>query len=329
MNVHLWFFLIVAVGIPVVWAGVQVRRTWRTRKTFDSVVGRQLAGYLFVAPAYFTFAAIILVPTFSTVVLSFQVPQDEFSSQVQFGYGNYINLFTKDPVVFEAFANNTFYLVATLIVEVLAGLVMALVLAKDRAGFHFFRLLFFSPLMLSMVVVGLLWKFMLRAEGGLANHALSLLGFESLAETSWLSHPTYTLPAICLISGWIYAGFYLILFHAAIHRIPESLLESARIDGCHEWQVSYHVILPLLKDVGLVCILICATGAFKAFDLFYVMSPSGLNRTEMVATYLVKEILDNRNPYYGSAIAVLMTVVVLGISLILTRIQQRSETLEY
>lgn len=321
--------LAISLGLPALWFGSLFVRTFLARGRLDRVVKRQLAGYLFVAPAYLLFASIILVPCIGTVAFSLQVPADEYAQTTEFGWDNYIDLFTKDAIIREAFANNTIYLVATLVTEVLAGLGMALMLAADRRGFLFFRLLFFSPMMLAMVVVGLLWKFILRADGGLFNQILSGLGLESWAQTPWLAHPAFTLPAICLISGWIYAGFYLILFHAAIKRIPESLPESARLDGCGEMQVAWHVTLPMLRDVGVVCVLICATGAFKAFDLFYVISPSGMNKTEMVATYLVKEVLDHRDPYYGSTIAVLMTGVVLLISLGIMLFQRRSDPLEY
>ncbi len=321
--------LAVSLGIPILWFGLLLMRTVRARGRLDRVTKRQLTGYLFVAPAYLLFASIILVPCIGTVAISLQESTDEFSQTTEFGWGNYVDLFTRDPIIREAFVNNTIYLVATLVTEVLAGLGMALLLSADRRGFLFFRLLFFSPMMLAMVVVGLLWKFILRADGGLLNQILSGIGLDSWAQTPWLANPTFTLPAICLISGWIYAGFYLILFHAAIKRIPESLPESARLDGCGELQVAWHVTLPMLRDVGIVCVLICATGAFKAFDLFYVISPSGMNGTEMVATYLVKAILDNRDPYYGSTIAVLMTAAVLLISLGIMLFQRRSEPLEY
>ena len=320
---------VAVIVVPLLWIAAWVLRCVRRRGHFDHAVRRKLYGFLFVAPAYLFFVCIILVPTLGTAVLSLEVPEDEFEVTRGLGFGNHSDLLFRDGVVREAFVNNTLYLLATLVLEVLAGLVMASILSADRPGFTTFRLLCFAPMMLSMVVIGLLWKFIMRGEGGLFNEFLSAIGLETWSQTTWLADPTWTLPTICGISGWIYAGFYMILFHAAIRRIPTSLFESARIDGAGEFQVAWNVILPLLRDVGIVCVLICATGAFKAFDLFYVMSPSGLNRSEMVATYLVKEILDNRNPYYGSAIAVFMTAVVLLISLAIARLQKKSETLEY
>ncbi len=326
------FFPLIAVilfvvlpALVVLWRAVRMTRTYGA---FERRVRRELWGYMFVFPAYLFFVFIILIPTFGTFWLSFKVPLGQFAIEFRHGLGNYVTVM-RDPNVHEAFLNNTFYLFATLIVEVLVGLIMAIILADDRRGFHFFRLLFFTPMMLSMVIVSLLWKFILRSEGGLLSHTLNAVGLSSLADTPWMAHPTFTLPTICLISGWIYAGFYLILFHAAIRRIPPSLLESARLDGCNEFQLNRHVTLPLMKDVSIVCVLICATGAFKAFDLFYVMSPSGANHTEMVATYLVKQILDYDDPYYGSTIAVLMTVVVFALSLIITAFQKRTDRLEF
>ncbi len=280
-------------------------------------------------PALCLFGAIIVLPSFGTAFFSLY--------EIQLGSGwrwmgltNYSDALFRDDVFLRAMLNNTIYLVATLVVEVLFGLLIALMVNKKYPGFYLFRVLFFTPMMLSLVVVALIWQFVYHPSYGILNQLLRTFGLENLA-MAWLANPKTALGAVCIVSGWIYAGFYMVLFYAGLQRIPASLLESARIDGASEVKCIWHITLPLLREVMVVCILICATGAFKAFDLFYVMTPDGGpgHASEMVATWLVREAFDNNHLGYGSALAVIMTVVVFVLTFLYQLYQRRREVIEF
>jgi raffinose/stachyose/melibiose transport system permease protein len=111
------------------------------------------------------------------------------------------------------------------------------------------------------------------------------------------------------VSGWVYCGFFMIIFLGGLAGIPKEVLEAARIDGADPWQTFWRIKLPLLRDVLWVALLICFTGAFKAFDLFWVMLPNQ-DHTSIVSTLLVKEFIRFDNPGYGATLAVLLTLLV-------------------
>src|SRR5438034_7892878 len=118
------------------------------------------------------------------------------------------------------------------------------------------------------------------------------------------------LVTISVISGWASAGFFMVIFLAGLANVPEEVLEAARLDGAGAWQTFWRIKFPLLKEVIYVSLLICFTGAFKAFDLFWVLLPNQ-DHTSIVSTLLVKEVVKFDNKGYGSTLAVLLTILVL------------------
>jgi ABC-type sugar transport system permease subunit len=147
-----------------------------------------------------------------------------------------------------------------------------------------------------MVVVGLVFGFLFKDGVGVMPGMLN----ESRA-----------LLTISVISGWASAGFFMIIFLAGLASIPDDVLEAARLDGAGAWQSFWHIKLPLLKGVASVALLICFTGAFKAFDLFWVLLPNQ-DHTSIVSTVLVKEVIRFDNKGYGSTLAVILTLLVLA-----------------
>ena len=122
------------------------------------------------------------------------------------------------------------YILGTLVFEVSFGLVMAVLLNSDRRGFSLMRGMFFSPVVLSMSAAGVLWAFVLDYRSGLLNSVLRAIGLGDWAQP-WLSQPGTALIAIMIVSGWKYAGFYMVIFFAALRRIPRNIYEAARLDG--------------------------------------------------------------------------------------------------
>lgn len=296
----------------------------RSRSLFE-----RTTPFLFILPALLLFAGVVLLPSLGTTFCSFF--EIRTGSNWQWvGLRNYSDVFVHDDIFMQALLNNFIYLLATLVVEVLFGLVMALILNQKYPGFRVFRILFFTPMMLSLVVVALIWKFVYHPSYGILNQLLKGIGLDVLT-LPWLADPRTALGAVCIVSGWIYAGFYMVLFYAGLQRIPVSLLEGARIDGATEYQCMRHISLPLLREVMVVCVLLCATGAFKAFDLFYVMTPDGgpNHASEMVATWLVREAFDNDHLGYGSALAVIVTLLVFLLTFMYQIYQRRREVIEF
>jgi ABC-type sugar transport system permease subunit len=248
---------------------------------------------LFFVPALLVFIVFVLIPSTQTLIDSFYSHQ---GTARQFVGGLYYRYALSDPKFHQSLANNTGYLFWTLLFEVVVGLVLAVGLEKNTRFNHFLRVAFFSPSVLSMVVVGLVFGFLFKDGVGVMPGMLN----ESRA-----------LLTISVISGWASAGFFMIIFLAGLASIPDDVLEAARLDGAGAWQSFWHIKLPLLKGVASVALLICFTGAFKAFDLFWVLLPNQ-DHTSIVSTVLVKEVIRFDNKGYGSTLAVILTLLVLA-----------------
>jgi len=285
--------------------------------------------YLYLLPALALFLAIILLPAVGTFWLSFY-DWSGIGREMQFvGLENYQAAFREGSYFSLSLRNNLVYLFVTLVVEMCFGLIIALILDFKLRYFGLFRVLFFSPMVLSMMPVGLLWRFVYSPDVGIVNGALEALGLGSLARP-WLGDPATALYAVCLTSGWRYAGFYMILFYAGLQRIPKQLYESARIDGASDIGCFRHVSLPLLREVFVISVLICATGAFQAFDLIYAMTGGKpYHSTEVVATWLVDVAFTHNRYGHGSALAVMMTLIVFAIAITYHLYARRREIIEY
>ncbi|MBN1350310.1 sugar ABC transporter permease [candidate division KSB1 bacterium] len=289
---------------------------------------QNVTGYLFVMPALVLFTLLILFPAVKTIYYSlFDWPG--FGEMKFVGLTNYITAIFEDIYLVGALKNNVIYLVLTLIFEVAFGLFMAVLLDQKLRFSGIYRALFFAPMMLSMVVVGLLWGFIFDVDYGLLNAVLKTIGLEHWTR-AWMSDPDFALLGICLTSGWRYAGFFMILFYAGLQRIPRQLIESAQLDGAGEWRVFWNIKLPLLREVMVVSVLLCATGAFKLFDLVYVLTTGGpYHATEVISTWMVRNAFDRFNMGYGSAIAVIMSVIVFLVAMSYLLYNRRKETVEF
>jgi raffinose/stachyose/melibiose transport system permease protein len=248
---------------------------------------------LFFLPALLIFLIFVLIPSTQTLLDSVYARQ---GSQREFVGGLFYRYALTDLQFHRSLINNLIYLGWTLLFEVAIGLALAVGLEGPGRLNNFLRVAFFSPAVLSMVVIGLVFGFLFKDGVGLWPGMLR----EGRA-----------LLTISVISGWAYCGFYMVIFLGGLANIPEELLEAARLDGAGAWQTFWRIKLPLLREVIFVALLICFTGAFKAFDLFWVLLPNQ-DHTSIVSTLLVKEVVKYDNKGYGSTLAVLLTLLVLA-----------------
>ena len=148
------------------------------------------------------------------------------------------------------------------------------------------------------------------------------VGLEGLQRV-WLGDTSTALLAISVVSGWVFAGFYMMIFYAAFRQIPSEVLEAARMDGAGEWALFRRVKVPMIRNAIAVAVLLCVTGGFQGFDLFFVLTNGGpYGATEIPTTYLVKTVFRNGDVGYGSAMAVVLTAIVLGVGFVYTRLHR-------
>lgn len=278
--------------------------------------------YFLVAPAFLIFLVAILGPILATFGLSL-TDWDGFSTPTFIGLDNFVKAF-QDKIYMTSYLHAGIYIAATLVLEVLIGLFLAGLVSAKR-GTTFYRVAFFTPVMLPLVVISVLWSFLLNPDLGILNRLLANLGLESWQKI-WLGDQSTALLSISFISGWIFAGFYMAIFYAGFQRIPSTIIESARLDGATEWQLLRRIKIPMIKNLSEVAILLCFTGGIQVFDLVYVLTNGGpYDSTQVPTTYLVRVVFRDQQMGYGSALAVILTLVVVLVGLVYNKVRTKGD----
>lgn len=183
-------------------------------------------------------------------------------------------------------------------------------------------------MLLSSVAIAQLWIKVYNPSNGILNWILMQVGVEN--PPSWLADPNIVLYAIFLPIVWQYAGFYILIYYAALKNIPETVIEAARIDGASPLQIALKIKLPLIREVILVTVVLAVVGSLKYFDLIYVMTNGGPNgASEVMASYMYKLAFSVNDFGYGSAIGFLMLIITLIATLLIRKATSSDEKLQY
>nr|WP_206074546.1 sugar ABC transporter permease [Antribacter gilvus] len=269
-----------------------------------------------ITPALALFVLFLIVPIVLAFALAFTNARLISPRPPEFiGLDNFALLFT-DPV-FWASVRNTFYF-AVVVVPVQAGLALllaVLVNAKVR-GTRFFRTVYFLPVVTSMVVVSLLWRFMYQQDG-LINKALQSVTFDRFTPVDWLNDPAWAMPAIMLMSVWQGVGFTMIIWLAGLQTIPGELYEAAELDGAGTWHQFRYITWPGLLQTRTFILVTITIAAFSLFTQINVMTQGGpLDSTTTVVYQAVRSGYQQLQTGYGSAISLVFFVLVLTVSLV-------------
>ncbi|MDP4552642.1 sugar ABC transporter permease [Alkalihalobacillus macyae] len=268
---------------------------------------------LFTAPALIVYLVYVVYPILSTLSYSFY-SWDGTSDKTFIGFDNYIQLYN-DTIFWTSLTNNVWVVLTSVFVQIPLGMIMALMLFAPIRGIRLFSSVYFLPFLMSTVAIGLLWVYMFDPINGIINQLVNVLGFENVA---WLSDDNTAMIAILLVVVWQFSPFYMILFKAAMVGIAEELYESAQIDGANSWQKFFHITLPLLMPTIVSSSILAIVGSLKAFDIFYIMTGGGPNHaTELMGTYMFKQAFINFNMGYASAIAFIMFLIALVVTVLI------------
>lgn len=228
----------------------------------------------------------------------------------------------------QALMHNLVFLVASFLVIIPIALFISSLLAKKAPGAGYYRAIFLFPNMISVVAVGVLWYFIYDPSMGFANSLFKTLGLRHLIPSNgWLGDPKSQLPAIVVTSIWYSLGFYIVLFLAGMQSIPQSFYEAASIDGATGLQQFRFVTIPLIWEVLKLAVVYLIINTVNIFGLVWVMSEKG-NYCETVLTYLYRTAIQHSEYGRGTAVGVVVFVIILSISLLSMRLMKR-ETVEY
>lgn len=211
-------------------------------------------GFLYLLPAFLVYLLFTFIPILETFRASFFDWNGFSESRTFIGLGNYLNLFS-DPLFLKAISNNLVFIIFYSIIPILIGLFLsALLSGRPIPGFSFFRTLYFLPQVISMVVVGVVWRWMFNPVSGPINQFLSFVGLEQFRQ-AWLGSFQFALPAVGSIGTWVQYGFCMVLFLAGIQRIPMEYYEAASLDGANSFKQFLYITVPGLKsEIGVAMI---------------------------------------------------------------------------
>ncbi|PYM11843.1 MAG: sugar ABC transporter permease [Candidatus Rokuibacteriota bacterium] len=247
------------------------------------------------------------------------------------GLQHFREILTSDDVFWKAARNSLVWGVVAPLVDLPLALTLALLLHARVPLARVFRTVWFTPVLMSYPVVGVIWLWVYNYDWGLANLALRALGLGDYAQ-AWLASPATALPALILVTTWMFAGFNMVVLLAALAAIPAEYLEAAVVDGAAGWRRVLHIVIPLLRPTLVNLAILDFIGKMKQFALVWVMTRGGpMWGTETVATYVVKRAFEWKtlDLGYPSAIAVIWFSIIFGLSVGLMRTLQRREVLEF
>lgn len=274
-------------------------------------------GWCYLFPALLVYLLFTFIPILETFRASFYDWNGFSETQTFIGLNNYVNLFS-DPLFLKAISNNLVFIIFYSIFPILIALLLSAILTgKPIPGFSFFRTVFFLPQVISMVVVGVIWRWMFNPVSGPINQFFSLIGLDQLRQ-AWLGSFKYALPAVGLIGSWVQYGFCMVLFLAGMQRIPLEYYEAASLDGASSFKQFLYITVPGLKSEIGVAMITTMIAALRVFDLIYSTTRGGPGETTLVTGFLIyrSAILNNRIGY-GAAIATLLTLIILSLSLLI------------
>lgn len=277
-------------------------------------------------PAFAFYTVFWMIPAVVAFLSSFTQWNGVSLASIRWvGLANYIELFD-DRWFWNALRNNLLFVAVVLCAIIVLGMTYALILNAKPRGHSVFSTIFFIPIVLSSVVIGLLFTQMLSPTVGLVGPALSALGAPGVAEHQWLGSRDTALPMIMVVYVWQQLGFAILLLLAGLQTIPNDYIEAARVDGASAWNITRHITLPLMRPVLTVVIVLVTTNAFLLFDLVIVMTNGGpFHASEVLSVFMYSEAFLKGNPGYGTAIAMMLFVIVLCVSAIQLALSGRGQ----
>jgi raffinose/stachyose/melibiose transport system permease protein len=281
----------------------------------------RLVGLLYVAPAFLAFLVFGVWPFLQTALIS-TWRWKGVGEPVGVGLDNYVQVLN-DPSLYTAFIRSGVLIFFAAILPVCIGLLLAALLSRVRIrGMGTYRVLLFLPQTIAMVVVAIAWSW-IYSRDGLINEVLRAAGLGGMAR-AWLGDFDLALPAIGLVGTWLNSGLCMVFFVAGVQKIPMDLYDAARVDGAGPVREFFAVTLPGLRNEIVVALTLTVIFALRNFDLIWVSTGGGPGNATTVPSILLYEFgFQARRLGTGAAIAILMTILILAVTVVIIRLGER------
>ncbi len=292
----------------------------RTKYGMVLQIKKSVIGWIFVLPSFAVFMIFMVAP----IIMGFWYSLTDYtglSKDCNFiGFQNYLKMF-QDRYFIVSIKNNIIYAVLYSLLTLMISLALATLLNQLTKLKKLFRMVFFLPYISSMVSVAIIWKAIFNPSGGPLNSVLMQIGIEN--PPHWLSSTTWALYSVIIVSIWKTCGYYMLIFLAGMQNISEDLYEAASLDGAGKWQRYKSITLPLLSPTIFLNMILITINSFQVFDLISVMTDGGPGiSTNVLAYRIYDESFKSMHMGYASAIAYVLFVIILLITLVQFTIQK-------
>ncbi|WFP76170.1 sugar ABC transporter permease [Mesorhizobium sp. WSM4906] len=292
------------------------RAPWLTLKYRE-----MMEGWLFVSPTLIGFLVFFLGPLLAVVYYSMTEWNLLTQQATYVGLRNFENALLENPDFWLVVRNSVIFAIGLVPLNMALALLLALALSRPFLGVVFFRTIFFAPVVTSAIAWAIVWKFMLQGEGGAVNQMLSWIGIDG---PNWLRQPSWAMAAVIVTRVIKMVGLNMIIYIAALQSIPRDYEEAALLEGASRWQIFRMITWPMLAPTTLIIMVLTTIGSFKVFDHIYQMTGGGPeNGTLVLAFYIYQQAFKFFNVGYASALALIMFVIVMILTLVQVMIRQR------
>lgn len=280
-----------------------------------------VSAYLFILPFMLGIAVFYLYAFGKNIVISF-TNKKSFGTPDFIGMQNYTRLFGDDKF-YQALSNTLIYVVVCVPAVILISLIIAVALNTKIKGIGIYRTLIYLPVITLPTAVGLLWKWLFNNQFGLIN---ALLGKAGIKGPAWLSDPEVSLYAVSIVLVWSSIGTAVIIFLAGLQGISRTYYEAAEIDGAGGFRKFLYITFPLLSPTTFMLVITEIIGFFQVFDMIFLMIPptsSGMSGARSIVMLFYEEAFTRFNKGYGAAIANILFLIILAITIIQMRLQKK------
>ena len=261
---------------------------------------------MFILPNFLIFFTFIVIPAFYGLLSSF-TNYDGLSKPEFISFENYLELFADREFWLIMLKTGSYTGIIVPLIFVVS-LLLAMLLITEIKGKGVIRAIFYWPTMISAIIVGLSWKWLLGDNFGILNYVLNLIGHESV---KWLTNPFNANVAVIAATLWCRAGFFMIIFISGLQSIPISYYEAVRIDGANRAAAFRHITLPLLKPTSILILILTLIEAFKVYPLIFSLTRGGPGKaTTYIVQYIYEFGFDRSELGYASAMSVILFAVI-------------------
>lgn len=272
-----------------------------------------LLPYLFLLPALVLFFTFDYLPIFSSFYYSF-TEYHVLSPAEWVGLDNYRALM-RDAKFWTAVKNSLTYFILIVPMLLTIPLFLAILVNQKLRGIQWFRVIYYLPVVTSMVAVAIVWKYLYH-PAGLLNAILQGLGLQK-ESVNWLLNPHTALPAVALLEGWKSMGFYMVIYLAGLQSISQELVEAAKIDGANRLRVLWHVYLPQLRPTIAVTLVLSTLASVQMFTSIYIMTGGGpLDSTLSLPLYVYQKAFVELDMGYATAMGMVLWLILMILTFI-------------